>query len=175
MKKSAYELILQRTHEVVRAASLFLEFECVAHFSLRIENEPWMPLVVESWPASDPLLGERRRVLVAHYFTEGNRTFADPELEMTDGGFPVRLKQWGLGQMEYRILWRDERSHQVLINTAAKRDIAELLGIWAKNIKEQGFITAASRIVATGSANPAGGQRSLQVIIDHTLKAGDEA
>ncbi len=161
MRKSAYEMILQRVHEVVRAASLFQEFETEELFSLCVENEPWMPLVIESWPTPDSLQGERRRVLVAHYFTEGEQTFADPELEMTDVGFPVRLKQWGLGQMEYPILWRDEHSRQVLVNVAVKKDIAELLGIWAKNIKEQGFVEAAARIVAAGSAEPGNTSHAL--------------
>jgi len=33
-----------------------------------------------------------------------------------------------------------------------KRDIAELLRVWAKNIKQQGFITASSRIVTAAGA-----------------------
>lgn len=164
MRKNAYELILQRVHEVVRAANLFQEFETKERFSLRVENEPWMPLVIESWPTPDALQGERRRVQVGHYFTEGGQTFADPELEMTDVGFPVRLKQWGLGQMEFSILWRDERSQQVLVNVAVKRDIAELLSIWANNIKEQGFIEAAAHVVTAKSAEHAGKTRILRVI-----------
>src|SRR5689334_7556656 len=101
-----------------------------------------MALVIESWPAADPLLQERRRVLVGHYFTEQGRSFADPELEMTDAGFPVRLKQWGLGQVEYRILWRDAQTREVMLTQRVKRDSAELLRVWAKNVKRQGFIAA---------------------------------
>jgi len=161
MRQSAYELILQRVREVASAADLLHEFETAQHFSLRVENEPWMPLVIESWPTSDSLQGEHRRIQVGHYFIQEERTFADPELEMTEVGFPVRLKQWGFGQMEFPILWRDEESQRVLVNVTRKRDIAELLRIWAKNLKEQGFVEAAARVVAAGNAELAG--------ISHTL------
>jgi len=161
MRQSAYELILQRVREVVSAADLLHEFETAQHFSLRVENEPWMPLVIESWPTSDSLQGEHRRIQVGHYFIQEERTFADPELEMTEVGFPVRLKQWGFGQMEFPILWRDEESQRVLVNVTRKRDIAELLRIWAKDLKEQGFVEAAARVVAARNAELAG--------ISHTL------
>ena len=52
MGKSAGELLLQRVHAVIRAAGLFEEFESAERFSLRVENEPYIPLVIESWPAS---------------------------------------------------------------------------------------------------------------------------
>jgi hypothetical protein len=143
MGKKSYELMRERVHEVVRAAKLFEEFERAPNFTLRVENEGYMPLVIKSWPTPDPLQGEQRRILVAHYFVEREREFPDPELEMTERGFPVRLRQTVFGVMETPVLWRDSKTQQVL----GKRDMAELLRIWAKNIKEQGFIDAASRIV----------------------------
>nr|WP_126632001.1 hypothetical protein [Dictyobacter alpinus] len=106
-----------------------------------------MPLIIESWPTLDPLQGEQRHVLVAHYYTVKERQFPDPELEMTEYGFPVRLRQTVFGIMETPVLWRDARTQEVLVNVRGKRDMAELLRIWAKNIKYQGFAEAASRIV----------------------------
>lgn len=151
MGKSANALMLQRAHQVVQAAGLFRDFETAPRFSLRVENEPWMPLVIESWPAPDALQGEKRRVLVAHYALSGESQLPDPELEMTDVGFPIRLRQTAFGVMETPILWRDPDTLQVMINVRGKRDIAELLRIWAKNIRAQGFIEAAARIVSTGN------------------------
>jgi hypothetical protein len=148
MGKSAGELILRRVHDVVRAARLFEEFRAAERFTLCVENEPYMPLVIESWSATDSLLGEQRRVLVAHYYTAKGREYPDPELEMTESGFPVRLRQTVFGIMETPVLWRDPHTQQVLVNTRGKRDIAELLRVWAKNIKGQGFIDAAAKIVA---------------------------
>jgi hypothetical protein len=147
MGKSASEMMLQRVHEVVRAAKLFEEFERAEDFTLRVENEPYMSLTIKSWPTPDPLQGEQRRVLVAHYYTAKGREYPDPELEMTERGFPVRLRQTVFGVMETPVLWRDPGTQQVLVNVKGKRDMAELLRIWAKNIKEQGFIDAASLIV----------------------------
>jgi hypothetical protein len=147
MGKSAFELMLQRVHEVVRAARLFEEFETAERFTLRVENEPYMPLIIESWPALDSLQGERRRVLVAHYYRAKGREYPDPELEMTERGFPVRLRQTVFGVMETPVLWRDQKTQQILVNVSGKRSMAELLRIWATNIKDQGFINAASQIV----------------------------
>lgn len=147
MGKSACEQLLQRVHQVMRAANLWEEFAGEPRFSLRVQNEPWMDLVVESWPTPDALQGEQRRVLVAHYARSGERELPDPELEMTDGGFPIRLRQTVFGVMETRILWRDAGTGQVMLNVGAKRDVADLLRVWARNIKEQGFVEAASRIV----------------------------
>ncbi len=147
MGKKSYELMLQSVHQVVRAARLFEEFERAEDFTLHVENEGYMPLVIKSWPSPDPLQGEQRRILVAHYFVEREREFPDPELEMTDCGFPVRLRQTAFGVMETPVLWRDPATQQVLVNVRGKREMAELLRIWAKNIKAQGFIEAASRIV----------------------------
>ena len=151
-KKSAYALLLQRVRQVVRAAGISGEFEAAQHFSLRVENEPWMALNIESWPTPDALQGEKRRVLVAHYFRSGSSWLPDPELEMTDAGYPIRLRQTVFGVMETRVLWRDTTSGQVMLNAGAKRDMAELLRIWAKNIREQGFAEAAARIVSSGRA-----------------------
>jgi len=149
MSKSAGELLLQRVHAVIRAARLFEEFESAERFSLRVENEPYMPLVIESWPASDALQGEKRRVLVAHYIQSGEHQLPDPELEMTDGGFPVRLRQTVCEVLETPVLWRDATTGQIMLNGRGKRDIAELLRVWSRNIRAQGFIEAASRIVST--------------------------
>ena len=135
---------------MVKAAGLFEEFEHSERFLLCILNEPYMPLVVASWPTPDALKGEQRRVLIAHYYRRANRTYPDPALEMTDMGFPIRLLQAVFGIMESRVLWRNPETQQVMINIAAKRGMAELLGIWAKNIKQQGFIEAAKRIAANG-------------------------
>ena len=151
MRKSVYERMLLRVREVVQAADLLREFETAERFNVRIENESYMPLVIESWPTPDSLLGERRRILVAHYFIEKGRAYPDPELEMTDAGFPVCLRQTAFGIMETPVLWRDPVTQQVMINVRGKRDMAELLGIWAKNIKDQGWTQAASRIVAASN------------------------
>ena len=151
MGNSAGELLLRRVHTVVRAARVWEEFETAERFTLSVENESYMPLVIESWSTPDALKGERRRVLVAHYYTSEERQYPDPELEMTDDGFPVRLRQTVFGVMETLVLWRDPQTQEVLVNRRAKNDMADLLRIWAKNINYQGFADAASRIITATS------------------------
>lgn len=153
MGKSAGELLLKRVHDVVRAARLFEEFETAEYFVLRVENASYMPFVIESWNALDPLQYERRRVLVAHYYTAQGREYPDPELEMIDNGFPVRLRQTVFGIMETPVLWRDAKTQQVMVNLKGKKDMAQLLRIWAKNIHDQGFVDAASRIVTVAGSS----------------------
>jgi hypothetical protein len=148
MGKSAGELLLRSVHDVVQAARLWKEFETAERFTLSVENDPYMPLIIESWPTLDSLQGERRHVLVAHYYTVKEQKFPDPELEMTEYGFPVRLRQTVFGIMETPVLWRDARTQEVLVNRRGKSDMAELLRIWAKNIRHQRFAQAASRIVS---------------------------
>lgn len=147
MAISAYDLMFRSVRQVVQAARLTSVFEGGERFSLRVEREPWMPLVIQSWSAPDPLRGERRRVLVAHYRLEGGQASPDPELEMTDAGFPVRFRQAAFGVREYRVLWRDERTRQVMFDAGAKREIAALVRVWAKNIEQQGFVEVASQAV----------------------------
>ncbi len=168
MSISAFALLQQRTYQVVQAAGLFHEFETAERFSLRVDNEPYMPLVVESWHTPDTLQGEKRRLLVAHYALSGERELPDPELEMTDMGFPIRLRQTVFGVMETPVMWRDPNTQQVMVNIRAKRDMAQLLRVWAKNIKEQGVIQAAARIVAADGAareqsvaSPKGGSKLI--------------
>ena len=53
--------------EIVKAAGQYDRFsQRGPHFSLKIENPPYMPLVIEAWDSS--ILGEQRRMSVAHYF-----------------------------------------------------------------------------------------------------------
>lgn len=149
MGNSAGEVLLRRVYDVVRAARLVEEFETAERFTLRIENEPYLPLVIESWPTPDPLQGERRRVLVAHYFRQNERDFPDPEVELTEFGFPVRSRQTVFGIMETLVLFRNPHTQQVMVNMQGKRDLADLLRVWAKNIRYQRFVVAASRIVTS--------------------------
>lgn len=150
MGLSAFELMLRRTHELVQAAGVFTEFETADRFALRLEREPYMPLVIASWPTPDPLQGERRRILLAHYVIEDGHAVPDPALEMTDCGFPIRLLQRVFGMMESRILWRDLVTHEVMVNPAAKRSLAGFLRSWAREIKRQDYLAAARGMGGSG-------------------------
>jgi hypothetical protein len=75
--------------EIVKAVGQYDRFsQRGPHFSLKIENPPFMPLVIEAWDS--PVLGEQRRISVAHYFEQGGDLVPDPEVEITDTDWPIR-------------------------------------------------------------------------------------
>lgn len=127
--------------DIVAAAGQTEAFATDAHFHLRIENAPYQRLVIESWPTPDPLLGETRRISVAHYYEQHGDLMADPEMELTDNGYPISIKMDGAGV--YRCCyWRNETG-QVMERYRERQDQLAFLRMWARNIRAQGFIRAA--------------------------------
>jgi hypothetical protein len=117
------------------------------HYHLRVENEPYMPLVVESWngPQRDKDGLPVTYISVAHYFKQNGDTVPDPEVLILSNGEPIELSQ-ALGYS--RCAWFEKGRLQV--NPVVSKDIQRFLNIWAKNIKEQGFIQAARRAAVRG-------------------------
>ncbi len=117
--------------EIASAAGLAGAFWQSEHFHLRLPNPPWMDLVIESWPVSH----SQRHISVAHYYEQNGDLVPDPEVEMTEYGDPVSLSQ-ALGYTEVR-------------DAHTRSDVLLFLDMWARNIREQGFIDAARRYSAT--------------------------
>ena len=113
--------------EIASAAGLAGAFWQSEHFHLRLPNPPWMDLVIESWPVSH----SQRHISVAHYFEQNGDLVPDPEVEMTEYGDPVSLSQ-ALGYTEVR-------------DASTRSDVLLFLDMWARNIRDQGFIDAARR------------------------------
>lgn len=59
---------LKIIRKIVKATGKLEEFENEEHFHIRIPNEPYMDLVIESWDS--PLKGEGRRISVVHYYEQ---------------------------------------------------------------------------------------------------------
>jgi hypothetical protein len=125
--------------QIVAAAGQTEAYTTDAHFHLRIENEPYMALVIESWATPDALVSEKRRVSVAHYFTQHGDAIADPECEMTDLGYPIELDQQG---HRTPVMWR-AADGRVMVRPAVRQSVASFLNMWARNIRAQGFLKAA--------------------------------
>lgn len=130
---------------IIKAAGKEQEFENAPHFHLRIENEPYMALVIESWPVSGPdsFLGETRHISIAHYYTQNGDAMADPEMEITSTGAPVAIKMDGTGYYR-RAYWRDEQG-KGMMNIYQVKDQTAFMRMWARNLKAQGFVQAAKR------------------------------
>ena len=109
---------------------------------LRVENPPYMTLVIESigtGPRGLPMLS------VAHYYTQEGDAMRDPDVEVevvTDGlqgwrFLPVSYRQDGLGMFQEAV-WQDDDG-RVLLKPGLVRSISSFLRTWNNNLREQGF------------------------------------
>jgi hypothetical protein len=137
--------------EIVKAASQYGRFsQGGSHFSLKIENPPFMPLVIEAWDS--PVLGENRRVSVAHYFEQERDLVPDPEVEITDTGWPIELSQV-LGYTQVTVYSEDGRTMQY--EPESVRNVLHFLNeTWAPNLRAQRFVEAARKLAQHNEAAP---------------------
>ena len=111
------------------------------HFHLRIENEPFMPLVIEAWNT-----GEGHIVSVAHYWTLNGDSMRDPEVVMIGEGRILSFQQDPHVYNEPAV--REETPGGVVWKVEPKiyASIHSFTKLWARNIKAQGFIEAAKKV-----------------------------
>ena len=115
-------------------------------FRLRLENEPFMPLVIEAWDS--PIAGENRRISVAHYFEQAGDLVPDPEVEIRDDGWPIELSQ---RSFYTQVSWY-EPDDRMLFYPQAKREVLRFLnGTWAPNLRAQRFSAAAQKTKVKGA------------------------
>jgi hypothetical protein len=143
-----YGLVL----ELVKAAGKEESFDRSSqvnreHFHMRIENEPYMPLVIEAWN-----MGDGHVISVAHYYTQNGDAMRDPEVVMMNEG---RLLTFQQDPYVFQELASYENTLTGLVWKIAPSLYASVLDftkMWARNIRAQGFIEAAARL--TQSALP---------------------
>lgn len=128
-------------YDLLTAAGQWEQFQR-GHFHLTITNEAWMPLDIQADPHPDPGIA-RRLISVAHYFNQNGEAIADPEARMNQDGFPITLRQWVGIIDDTDVLWRDQASGKVMLDPDAKAAVEELLALWARNLRTQGFVEAA--------------------------------
>jgi uncharacterized protein DUF6908 len=118
---------------------------------IRLENEPYMRLVIEHvgvGPRGLPLIS------VAHYYEQNGDAMRDPEIVFevnpeADGPLswkhgdwgPVMFQQDNLGIYQEAVFVGDDG--QVLIRPKLVRDLKSFARTWDRNIKEQGFYEVA--------------------------------
>lgn len=109
------------------------EFKTSEDFHIKIKNDPYMPLTIEK---------HGNRVMVIHYFEQNGDLISDPDQEMMIGAdgewYPVAI-QFATGHYSKAREWRDGKE---FINPREIVDQVRFSSQWAKNIKNQGFITA---------------------------------
>jgi hypothetical protein len=109
----------------------------------KIENGPFMPLVIErigTGPNGHPAIS------VAHYYEQNGDLLTDPEMcfEEWDGKlWPYYFKACtGFEQTVY--FAREDGAK--MIRPTVKRELQQFASIWNRNIREQGFVEAATKI-----------------------------
>ena len=111
------------------------------HFHMRIENEPYMPLVIEAWNT-----GEGHVVSVAHYWTLNGDPMRDPEVVMLNEGRILSFQQDPHVYNEPAV--REETPGGIVwkVNQKIYASIHSFTKLWVRNLKAQGFIEAAKKV-----------------------------
>jgi len=133
--------LLDVVKELVEAAGVKDAFETAEKFHLRLEQEPYEPLVIESWPASPSYMGEKRHISVAHYAERDGESLADPDILMTNSGYPIEIQQL-LGYTRVLSIGANGKTY---VNTRAKLDLDDFMALWAENIRSQGWLEVAAK------------------------------
>jgi hypothetical protein len=101
---------------------------------LRLENSPFMPLVIEK-------VG-KHLVSVAHYYEQNGDLVADPDVVFFTGygeWIPIEITHAPpFGFHRYAEL-SDEGDKITHLNRRGQADLVSFCGMWARNIKGQGF------------------------------------
>ena len=102
---------------------------------VKIKNDPYMPLCVE-WVGKNQLS-------IAHYYEQNGDLMADPEmtLEIHPDLNMVEVltyTQHGLGIFK-EVYTYDDNGKKLGVKLNMKRELNNFLGMWLKNLKDQGF------------------------------------
>lgn len=99
---------------------------------LRLTMPGMLPLVIETLPD--------QMVSVAHYYTQNGDAMRDPEVVFYTGWYewaPIEITQDPTGN--YRHVCKPE-GPDAWVLPAEQADLASFVRVWAKNIREQGWL-----------------------------------
>ena len=118
--KNVIEAILKR-HGLLEA------FNTSQDFHLKIENSPWMPLVIER---------HGDEISVAHYGELNGDLIRDPECTFRLDWTPTSITQDPVGRYAEVFPIIDG---QQMVRPKLLRELKSFASLWARNLKEQGF------------------------------------
>ena len=108
-----------------------------AEFHLQLDHTPYMPLVIER---------HNEEVAVMHTFIQNGDLMRDPELTfLLPTWSPTSITQHTVGV--YREVYMMVNGRQ-MVNPRLLRELEAFAGMWAQNLRAQGFITG-EPVVAT--------------------------
>lgn len=113
---------------IVRQHGLVDAFQTAAEFHLRIENSPYMPLVIER---------NGDEISIAHYGELNGDAIRDPELTFRWPDWtPTSITQDPVGRY-VEVFFTD--NGQQMCRPKLLKELKSFAAMWARNIKEQGF------------------------------------
>ena len=130
----------------MRTVAMILELAAplTAGFHIRIENEPWMTLVIEDTQERGP--NGLPAISVAHYGEQNGDLMRDPEMifEAEESGDEMNLVPFywrnDYARVEqYSTFMEDGRT---LLNARLKREHIDFAKTWDANLCAQGFLEA---------------------------------
>jgi hypothetical protein len=135
----------REVERIVKAAGRLDEFNAVGDFHLRVENPGWMALVIEAHARMENTPGRgERRVSVTHYYEENGDLVPDPDVVIDEFGNPLEMTM-ATGQYT-PCIWHSPEHDGWLENKRCTASVNEFNGMWARNLKEQGYADAAAAI-----------------------------
>ncbi len=134
-KEQPMNLMQTAVLDILRRHGLDKTFNTATEFHLKLENPPYMPLVIER---------QGNLISVAHYGELNGDAIRDPELEFSWPAWePVSITQDPVGR--YAAVHDDD---QPAIRNALLRELRLFANLWARNLMAQGFgnpgVTASS-------------------------------
>lgn len=129
---------MQRVVEtILRAHGLTQAFAEATEFHLKLENAPYMPLVIER---------QGDVVAVMHYFIQQGDVMRDPEVEFKLPHWtPTSITQHPVGIYREVSTFANDRH---MLNSRLLRELEAFARLWAMNLRAQGF-TDPARVKAT--------------------------
>ena len=106
---------------------------------LDIRVQSFEHLVIET-RKPEPRYSEEKFHIMIGYYPDG---YPDPEISMTNEGIPFYMRQTSLdGVRETRAMWKTQ-GQTPLIDLNQQGEILSIARLWARNLREQGFVRKA--------------------------------
>jgi len=131
--------------QIIEEAGGLATFTCT-----RIENPPFMPLVIEL--LGDPGPNGHRALSIAHYGEQNGDAMRDPEIcaeVVAENGAPKLWPYYFRNDYAGVERWnrRREADRSVTCQLRETRDLESFMEMWDANIHHQGFLEAFHRAV----------------------------
>lgn len=132
---------------IQKIIDLFGGMESLKRDYIRLENDPYMRLVIESigtGPRGLPM------VSVAHYSEQNDDAMRDPEMtfeiDPLGGWHPVSFLADFTGTYQECVFTND--AGQTMIRPRLVRELKSFAVVWNRNIGEQGFVQVAKQLAS---------------------------